>query len=277
MKKLLLLIIIVIFLIIGAIGYALFLMPKSNNQSPSPQANATEYLNNKYGFKFSLPDSWKGYSIIEGEWNGNTVRGPEISIRNPRWTQQKPYQDIPIMIFTLQQWDDMQQDKFHIGAAPINPSMLNYSSNYVFALPARYNYAFPEGFQEVEQILQQKPLQPLQPVNFNNLPVDKQIYLCAGIPSNSTQNVTETTRLFINLPKNVYSDKEKNLQFKTVSGNAAAGWVSNGGPYGEGYQTSDNCWSYYYEFNGNGEVDLNVKSTASGKPDYFVKFIVGKK
>jgi hypothetical protein len=69
-----------------------------------------------------------------------------------------PYQDIPIMIFTIAQWNDLQTDKFHIGAAPINPSELGRNNKYVFALPARYNFAYPEGFQEVEQILSTSPL-----------------------------------------------------------------------------------------------------------------------
>ncbi|MDP1086626.1 hypothetical protein Q6245_30140, partial [Klebsiella pneumoniae] len=68
---------------------------------------------------------------------------PMISIRHPDWTSQNPRQDIPIMIFTLAQWNMLQQDEFHIGAAPINPSELGRNTSYVFARPARYNYAFP--------------------------------------------------------------------------------------------------------------------------------------
>ena len=43
-------------------------------------------------------------------------------------------------------------------AAPINPGELGRNVKYVFALPARYNYAFPTGYQEVEKILEGKPL-----------------------------------------------------------------------------------------------------------------------
>ena len=57
------------------------------------------------------------------------------------------------MVFTLDQWDRLNKDEFHIGAAPINPSELGRNKDYVFALPARYNYAFPLGYEEVEQIL----------------------------------------------------------------------------------------------------------------------------
>jgi len=63
------------------------------------------------------------------------------------------------MVFTLAQWDLLQQDKFHIGAAPIGPSELGRNTSYVFALPARYNFSFPIGFEEVEKILENKSLQ----------------------------------------------------------------------------------------------------------------------
>jgi len=131
------------------------------------------YKNDQYGFMFSLPNTWKGYSIVTGKWEGYdltqhhpqgdviTERGPEISIRNPKWTQQVPYQDIPIMIFTIDQWNSLNQEKFHIGAAPINPSELGRNDRYVFALPARYNYAYPEGYQEVDEILSGNPLEAL--------------------------------------------------------------------------------------------------------------------
>jgi len=63
------------------------------------------------------------------------------------------------MIFSLNQWSSLQLEQFHIGAAPFGPQELGRNGNYVFALPARYNYAFPTGFEEVEQILENNPLQ----------------------------------------------------------------------------------------------------------------------
>lgn len=117
------------------------------------EPNATVYRNTQYDFSFSLPESWQGYSIITNKWEGSapgssqgsvTVEtGPLISIRHPQWTAQNQRQDIPIMIFTLTQWNSLQQGEFHIGAAPIGPSELGRNTRYVFALPARYNYAFP--------------------------------------------------------------------------------------------------------------------------------------
>ena len=62
------------------------------------------------------------------------------------------------MVFTLTQWDSLQQGKFYVSAAPINPSELGRNIKYVFALPARYNYVFPTGWEEVEKILEGNPL-----------------------------------------------------------------------------------------------------------------------
>ncbi|MGI5840036.1 MAG: copper amine oxidase N-terminal domain-containing protein [bacterium] len=134
----------------------------------SPISGRIVYENNPYGFRFLLPEGWRGYSITQAEWEGakegKTVEtGPVISLRHPEWTAEVPRQDIPVMIFTLTQWEAMAQAEFHIGAAPIGPSELGRNSKYVFALPARYNYAFPAGYEEVAEILASDPLQPLEP------------------------------------------------------------------------------------------------------------------
>lgn len=47
----------------------------------------------------------------------------------------------------------------------IGPSMLGQNSKYVFALPPRYNYAFPTGFEEVEKILETGPLTPIEEIH----------------------------------------------------------------------------------------------------------------
>lgn len=111
---------------------------------------------------------WEGYTIVLKKWEGLAVdeqagekvveSGPEISIRHPEWTTQSPRQDIPIMIFTLSQWSSLQKEDFHIGAAPVGPTELGRDSRYVFALPARYNYAFPAGYEELEKIISRNPI-----------------------------------------------------------------------------------------------------------------------
>lgn len=128
------------------------------------------YKNNEYGFDFYLPENWEGYSVVEEEWEGYSLdaqgsqtlstTGPFVSIRHPDWEYKSPRQDIPIFIFTISQWNDMENDKFHIGAAPINPSEIGRNKKYVFALPARYNFSYITGYEEVEEILKNKPLKP---------------------------------------------------------------------------------------------------------------------
>lgn len=141
---------------------------------PYAEAEAIIYNNTQYGFAFTLPQSWKNYSIFTDKWEGIAIAGTQsgkivetgqiIKIRHPEWTSQNPRQDIPIMIFTLAQWNSLQNEEFSVGAAPIAPRELGRNSKYVFALPARYNYAFPVGFEEVENILAGSPLQPTESI-----------------------------------------------------------------------------------------------------------------
>jgi hypothetical protein len=151
------------------------LAQKSGNSGNSSSGAAVSntnvvYKNAQYGFLFPLPESWKGYTIVTDKWEGLTqgdsqgektvATGPIIYIRHPQWTSQNPRQDIPIMIFTLTQWNSLQHGEFHIGAAPVEPTELSRNSKYVFALPARYNYAVLSGYEEVGKILAGNPLQP---------------------------------------------------------------------------------------------------------------------
>ena len=144
--------------------------PVKTSVTTTPQTvKDNVYKNTKYGFSVTLPESWRGYTIVNDEWDGykDTANisqqnasevGPLIFIRHPKWTEDVQRQDIPVMVFTIDQWNKIQNDEFHIGAAPINPSELGRNAKYVFALPARYNFAFPVGYEEVDQILESKPL-----------------------------------------------------------------------------------------------------------------------
>jgi len=35
--------------------------------------------NTQYGFSFSLPDSWEGYSLITSEWEGNPIGSDAVT------------------------------------------------------------------------------------------------------------------------------------------------------------------------------------------------------
>lgn len=111
------------------------------------------YINKKYGFQLTFPDDWKGYSVIENSWtswtpNGqgtssteNKNAGPLITFRDPRWTNEKRLQDIPIMVITPSAWALIVSEKMGVSAAPVPPAWLGQNQNFVFATPPRW-YGF---------------------------------------------------------------------------------------------------------------------------------------
>jgi hypothetical protein len=127
--------------------------------------NGVTYRNAALGFEIDLPQDWEGFTIIEATWEGDALAGKdvdwldrsgqEILLRHPNATQASPMQDIPVLVFTLAQWDAMTKldADFHIGAAPINPAELGRNNVYVFGLPARYNFGELPGREEVDQII----------------------------------------------------------------------------------------------------------------------------
>ena len=141
---------------------------QGTTSKPSPRATKSiKYLNTKYGFAFSLPKTWKGYSIVEGTWEGGDndrpqgykvlERGPSLIIVNPQSTSGKQYQDIYIMVFSHLQWDSLHQGKFSVSAGPIGPGELGRNRTYVFALPPRMVNDSLYGWDEVMKIMQSNP------------------------------------------------------------------------------------------------------------------------
>jgi hypothetical protein len=137
---------------------------EAGTQAPAPLA-PVEYVNAKYRFRFHLPPTWKGYIILTRDWEGGEPgkdgvieRGPVIVIRHPEWTASNPREDIPIMVFSRAQWKSVEEDNLIVSAAPIGPSELGHNRKYVFALPPRYNYDFLTGYEEVDTIVQSRPL-----------------------------------------------------------------------------------------------------------------------
>lgn len=123
-----------------------------------------EYRNTEYGFCFALPQSWMGYTIVGGQWNGSpldggaAIAGPMLLIRNPAWTAANPREDIPILVFTTAEWQRVQKEGIAVSAAPMGPTELGQNRRYVFALPARWNFDELPGWEEAEQVIQSKPL-----------------------------------------------------------------------------------------------------------------------
>lgn len=119
------------------------------------------YRNNEYGFTLEFPESWKGYSVTEEQWQGQTLneesashQGPRFVFRHPVWNESTPRQDIPIMIFTPSQWRLVEDQNLNVSAAPIGPSKLGQNDRFVFALPPRWvGFTDALGQDEAQEIV----------------------------------------------------------------------------------------------------------------------------
>lgn len=134
----------------------------SSQQASSSQSAAVYYENKMYGFHIGLLDDWKGYKVVPSTWQGQQIgpdgtkeTGPLLLIRNPKWTAAKPYEDLPVMVFTHAQWDAVCNGKLSVSGAPMGPGGLGLNAKYVFALPPRWEFDAREGVEELEQFLRQ--------------------------------------------------------------------------------------------------------------------------
>jgi hypothetical protein len=136
-------------------------------KAAEPSTDALEYTNTKYGFRFSLPSEWKGYTIVTEQWEasdaqkGAVERGPIVYIRHPDWTKENPREDIPIMIFTLTQWESVEHGDYFVGGTAIVPGELGRNRKYAFAVSRRVEESEAPGAKEVNEILQHRPLHPI--------------------------------------------------------------------------------------------------------------------
>lgn len=119
--------------------------------TPKPLSDlALRYYNAQYDFTFFLPASWQGFSVLPGEWSGQKYieatdkmviaeRGPEISLRHPRWQAGEHWQDIPIRIFTRAQWEEYH----HGGGFSVDvggfEEEIAHNRKWVFAISSRFN------------------------------------------------------------------------------------------------------------------------------------------
>jgi photosystem II stability/assembly factor-like uncharacterized protein len=138
----------------------------ANRQAAPPKKEAAPitYRNTEYGFCFSLPASWEGFSIITGQWSGESpgstesTSGPMLRIRHREWTEDDPREDIPIMVFTRAQWRLVEKDEITVSAAPFGPGELGRNSKYVFAIPPRYTSDNATGWREVVELVNHNSL-----------------------------------------------------------------------------------------------------------------------
>jgi hypothetical protein len=122
------------------------------------------YINTQYGFRFNLPDDWRGFCVVHRQWSaGLEDRGPLLLIRNSAYTDEDPHEDIPIMIFTRNQWKRILQEKLIVSAAPCPPAEIAHNRRYVFCTPPRYFYDGYPGVEEVLAILGSQPMHTFRP------------------------------------------------------------------------------------------------------------------
>ena len=136
----------------------------SLNAPNQPSGLPLRYHNAQYSFTFFLPVSWQGYSALIQKWEGVsylpakdttavTAHGPIIVLRRPHWKADDPYQDIPIMIFSRNQWDALHSGKFFPYAGGMIFEMW-HSHKYVFGIYSRYNADDSvKGWKEADDIL----------------------------------------------------------------------------------------------------------------------------
>lgn len=158
MNKKILIVVALIIVICGVI--ALIYRPSeiNNNQIPLSTNFTSQYKNLEYGFTLNLPETWEGYTesktpiklLDKGE-----VLGYTVVIRYPKWKENAQTMDIPIQVFTLDQWKKWETNNFegYPTAAPIGPTERGRNSKYVFATSPRYNYSFAIGWEEVDEII----------------------------------------------------------------------------------------------------------------------------
>jgi hypothetical protein len=126
---------------------------------------SVHYHSAEYNLMFYLPATWKGYSVLLGQWDGETylpekdkvaevARGPITTLRDPNWETNHVCQDIPIYVFTRGQWDDIHRGKYDAVGAGGVIFELWHNDKYVFGIHSRYNENDSlEGWKDAQQIL----------------------------------------------------------------------------------------------------------------------------
>lgn len=172
------------FLLISVIAMLLATGCSSLKTAKRPDDLPIRYRNEQYNLTFYLPASWRDYTVLTEPFNVSLYStnyqneiGAEhlqmITLRNPQWTTNGPYKDIPITVYTYKQWDEEQQERLatHAGGFIIE---LWHNKRYVFGLPNRYyivendnNGKELKGVEEAADIIRQNcsahKMSPLYP------------------------------------------------------------------------------------------------------------------
>jgi hypothetical protein len=197
-------VIIIVMIAIMAGGFIFYSFRNNNDVAVTPVQvdNSVTYRNDQYGFTFSLPDSWKGYTVIENTWKGTPLNstvaqsGPKLLIRNPKWTASATYEDLPILIFTLQQWNSYLAENFTVSAAPIMASEMARNDKYVFALPPRWDYDYSLGVEEAQKIIANKPIKTFNVGSTSQAKINIEA-VCNGALAYTTFTDGKSANLFV--------------------------------------------------------------------------------
>jgi hypothetical protein len=136
------------------------------NASKQTAGLSVRYENAEYGLTFLLPESWRGYSVSVWQWDGEKYsaaadklvvvgHGPMITLRHPRWQTNVPRQDIPILVFTRAQWDELHRGNLwpSLYAGGVMNEMW-HNQKHVFAMSSRYNVGELYGTKEVAEVVE---------------------------------------------------------------------------------------------------------------------------
>ena len=109
------------------------------------------YKNYAYSFTMNLQKDWRLYTVS----TATIPFGNSVTLRHPLWTKENPRMDIPVLVYTVEQWDKWVKTDFegYPTAAPIGPTERGRNIRYVLATAPRYNFSFLSGFEGVEDIL----------------------------------------------------------------------------------------------------------------------------
>ena len=72
-KKIMILFAIIFLMIVGAVVFVLYDTKKLPGSTTILPVDKVVYKNTDYGFNFSLPVSWQGYSVVKETWKGNML------------------------------------------------------------------------------------------------------------------------------------------------------------------------------------------------------------